>query len=134
MKLLAVVLTVLAGPSAADVAVAFQSPTGNIHCMIHEFGGSTQASCVMRDYRPSYKAIPAGCSGLNIEFTVLDWSKAGGLGCSDDMLVRSANPVLPYGDAVSLGGISCVSAKTGMTCTNADGHGFTVAKARQRFF
>ena len=44
------------------------------------------------------------------------------------------NPVLDYGQAVSLGGISCVSAKTGMTCTNAAGHGFSVAKARQKLF
>ena len=40
----------------------------------------------------------------------------------------------PYGEAVSLGGISCVSAKTGMTCTNAEGHGFSVAKAKQKLF
>ncbi|MES2916214.1 MAG: DUF6636 domain-containing protein [Pseudomonadota bacterium] len=44
------------------------------------------------------------------------------------------NPVLPYGEAVSLGGISCVSARTGMTCTNRDGHGFSVAKAIQKLF
>jgi hypothetical protein len=42
--------------------------------------------------------------------------------------------VLRYGEAVTLGGISCVSAKTGMTCTNAEGHGFSVAKAKQRLF
>jgi hypothetical protein len=44
------------------------------------------------------------------------------------------NPVLGHGQAVSLGGISCMSAKTDSTCTNAGRHGFSVAKATQRLY
>jgi hypothetical protein len=42
--------------------------------------------------------------------------------------------VLEYGSYISLGGITCVSERTGMTCTNLDGHGFTLSRARQSLF
>jgi hypothetical protein len=61
-------------------------------------------------------------------------SGKGELLCVGDTVQDPGNPVLPYGEAVSLGGISCVSAKNGMTCTNAEGHGFSVAKAKQKLF
>ena len=54
--------------------------------------------------------------------------------CAGDTVRDPGNPVLGYGEAVSFGGISCVSAKTGITCTNAAGHGFSVAKAKQKLF
>ena len=124
---------VLAAPALADEYIAFQSPTGNIHCALHEYGGTTEARCVMREYQSSFRSWPPGCEGLNREFAVWDF-RDGQLSCSDASLTQDTNPVLPYGNAVSLGGISCVSAKTGMTCTNADGHGFSVARAKQRLF
>ena len=41
---------------------------------------------------------------------------------------------LGYGEAVTLGAFTCRSEKTGMTCTNGLGHGFSIAKAQQRLF
>lgn len=125
---------VLAGPALADEYFGFQSPTGNIHCAIYSFNGRTEARCDLWDYTPSFTRPPAGCD--------LDWGMAfavgasgkGVLACVGDTVRDPGNPVLPYGEAVSLGGISCVSAKTGMTCTNAEGHGFSVARAKQRVY
>ena len=37
-------------------------------------------------------------------------------------------------ETITLGSFSCTSEKTGMTCTNPAGHGFTIAKAKQRLF
>lgn len=124
----------LASPAFADDYIGFQSPTGNIHCAMYIFDGSAEARCDLREYTPSYTRRPAGCD--------LDWGMAfavgatgkGVLACVGDTVQDRGNPVLPYGEAVSLGGISCVSAKTGMTCTNAEGHGFSVAKARQKLY
>ncbi len=81
---------------------------------------------------PSYTKRPTGCD--------LDWGSAFAVGasgkgvpaCVGDTVQDPGNPVLPHGKAVSLGGISCVSAQTGMTCTNTEGHRFGVAKAKQR--
>jgi hypothetical protein len=127
-------LVLLAAPAAADDYVAFQSPTGNIHCAIYTWNGGAEARCDLRELTPSYTRRPAGCD--------LDWGNAfavgasgpGVLACVGDTVMDRGNPVLPYGEAVSLGGISCVSAKTGMTCTNAAGSGFKVAKGSQKLF
>jgi hypothetical protein len=123
-----------AGPVLADEYIAFQSPTGNIHCAIYTFDGNAEARCDLGELTPSYTRRPAGCD--------LDWGSAfavgatgkGVLACVGDTVMDRRNPVLPYGEAVSLGGISCVSAKTGVTCTNAAGNGFKVAKASQQLF
>jgi hypothetical protein len=124
----------LTGPAIADGYLGFQSPTGNIHCAISSFDGLTEARCDLREYTPSYTRRPAGCE--------LDWGMAfavgasgkGVLACVGDTVQDPRNPVLPYGEAMSFGGISCVSAQTGITCTNAEGHGFSVARAKQRLF
>ena len=136
MKALAVLALSLlaASPALADEYFGFQSPTGNIHCAMYTFDGRAEARCDLRSYTPSYSKRPAGCQQ--------DWGMAFGVGargkgellCVGDTVQDPGNPVLPYGEAVSLGGISCVSAKTGMTCTNAEGHGFSVAKAKQKLF
>jgi hypothetical protein len=130
--LLAVAL--LASPAVADEYVGFQSPTGNIHCALYDWDGQTTVRCDLRAYVPSYTRQPPGCEfdwGMSF---ALEARGKGYLACVSDSMVNLRNPVLPYGEAVSMGGISCVSAKTGMTCTNAEGHGFSVAKATQRLY
>ena len=44
------------------------------------------------------------------------------------------HPDLGYGLRATLGEITCTSEKTGMTCRNATGHGFSIAKAAQHLF
>ena len=127
-------LLALTSPALADDYVSFQSPTGNIHCAVYTWAGGAEARCDLIDLTPSYTKAPAGCD--------LDWGFAfivgktgkGALGCVGDTTIDRGNPVLPYGEAVSLGGISCVSAKTGMTCTNAGGNGFSVRKTKQTLY
>ncbi|MCX7288015.1 MAG: hypothetical protein NTW20_10785 [Rhodobacterales bacterium] len=127
-------LVLLASPVLADDYVAFQSPTGNIHCAIYSAGNGAEARCDLIDLVQSYPERPKGCD--------LDWGNAfavgsngrGALACVGDTVRDPRSPVLPYGEAVAMGGISCVSSRTGMTCTNADGHGFSVARAKQRLF
>ena len=131
---LPVIFLGLSGPALAQDYIGFQSPTGNIHCALYVWEGGTEARCDLRALTPSYRKAPAGCD--------LDWGSAFAvpargksyLVCAGDTVQDPGNPVLPYGQAVSLGGISCVSAKTGVTCTNAEGHGFSVAKAKQKLF
>jgi hypothetical protein len=127
-------LILCAAPALADDYIGFQSPTGNIHCALYQFDEGGGARCDLAEMTPTYTKRPAGCD--------LDWGNAfevgatgkGVLACVGDTVWDPRSAVLPYGEAVSLGGISCVSAKTGVTCTNAEGHGFSVAKAKQKLF
>jgi len=112
--------------------VSFRSPTGNIHCMIFT-GSYTGARCDLSQFTSSYKR-PADCD--------LDWGYAFEVGasgrgeplCAGDTVKDPKAAVLDYGHSVSAGGLTCTSARTGMTCKNVAGHGFTVAKARQKAF
>lgn len=118
----------------AEEFIGFQSPTGNIHCSLYEWEGTTTVRCDLREYVPNHTKRPPGCEyDWGMSFAV-DARGKGYLACVSDSMVDPGNPVLGYGEAVSMGGISCVSAKTGMTCTNADGSGFAVAKAKQKLF
>jgi hypothetical protein len=126
-------LCLLASPAAADY-VEFRSPTGNIQCAIYSDASGASARCDMSALTPSYTTRPAGCEfDWGSSFAVNDTGK-GMLACVSDPAASAGAGVLPYGEAVSLGGISCVSAKTGMTCTNGDGHGFSIAKAKQKIY
>jgi hypothetical protein len=54
--------------------------------------------------------------------------------CASDSVIDPAAPVLDYGRSITRWGLSCTSRRTGMTCTNAEGHGFTVARRSQKVF
>jgi hypothetical protein len=131
---LPILLVLCAAPAMAQDSPYFQSPTGNIVCGVDRWEGETWVRCDMRDLVQSYTSPPLGCDlDWGTSFTVGETGK-GMLTCHGDTLLSPNEPILRYGDAMALGGVSCVSAKTGMTCTNADGHGFTIAKAKQKLF
>jgi hypothetical protein len=126
-------LLLLALPGFAQEEAAFRSPSGNIHCLI--IGGDwTTARCDILERTPSFRDRPADCE--------LDWGHAfevditgrARLVCAGDTVANPRAAVLDYGGALTLGGITCRSEKTGMTCTNRDGHGFSLSRARQRLF
>jgi hypothetical protein len=130
----AVVMMCLAGPAAAQDVVFFQSPTGNIHCAIIT-GDDAGVRCDMRSLTPTYRTPPPDCDldwGSSFEIGAQD--RKGALACVGDTVQTPDSLVLGYGKAISLGGFVCSSEKTGMTCTNAQGHGFTLSKAKQRLF
>lgn len=131
---LQVAAILIAGPTWADDYVSFQSPTGNIHCAIYTWDTGAEARCDLRELTRSYSGRPAGCELDWGNYFVVGATGRGALACVGDTVMNPGNPVLPYGEAVSLGGISCVSAKTGMTCTNAAGSGFKVARGSQKLF
>lgn len=142
MKRLFVPLAVLAAPAQApaqtlaqtDEMIFFRSPSANIQCMIAT-GQWAEARCdVMEVTKLSYPVPPADCE--------LDWGHAFAVGptggaepaCVGDTVASPDAMELGYGKSVQLGGFRCVSEKTGMTCVNGQGHGFTVAKASQKMF
>jgi hypothetical protein len=134
MKALTVCFLLSATPAAADDLLFFRSPTGNIACLIAT-GDYAVARCDMRSLTPSFTAPPPGCD--------LDWgssfevglsSRKGVLACVGDTVADPSAVELGYGQTLSRGGFACTSERSGMTCTNPAGHGFTISRARQSLF
>jgi hypothetical protein len=134
MKTLTVCALFLATPALADEFVFFQSPTGNIGCMAI-IGDTNEVRCDLRELDPSFTNRPASCD--------LDWGDSfaigandarGSLVCHGDTVFDPGASVLRYGRTGTFGPFTCTSLKTGMTCTNSHGHGFSVARAQQSVF
>jgi hypothetical protein len=131
---LALAFALLASPALAQDLMFFRSPTGNIGCMIAT-GDWAEARCDLRELTTKIPPAPADCD--------LDWGHAFGIGpqdtrgyriCAGDTVADPNAMTLNYGDHIDLGGFRCTSEKTGMTCTNPAGHGFTIAKGSQTLF
>lgn len=119
-------------PANADEYLAFHSPSGNIQCAIFTF---FEARCDILDISAPIPDPPADCE--------LDYGHAFGIGsldakgyriCAGEPVADPGGLTLGYGDHIDLGGFRCTSEKTGMTCTNAAGHGFSLSKRAQRLF
>lgn len=112
----------------------FISPSRNIGC----YGDNTSVRCDIRTTSATPPKKPPNCR--------LDWGSAyevnrRGRGhglCVGDTALPAPNeraPVLRYGHTIRLGnGLKCTSRRTGLTCRNAGGHGFTLSRAVIRLF
>jgi hypothetical protein len=134
MKWVLPVLLIVPQLAAADEFLFFRSPTGNIHCGLFD-GDYPGARCDLTALQPSFTDRPADCD--------LDWGQSFGIGphdrkgqvlCVGDTVAAPEAFILGYGASVDLGGFRCSSERSGMTCTNPVGHGFSVSKAAQRLF
>lgn len=134
MKIVTLLVTLAATPAPAEDLLFFHSPSGNIHCLIAT-GDYPEARCDMRVLTPSHTTPPADCDlDWGAAFAVARESRKGYLACVGDTVEVADSVELGYGQSLSLGGITCTSEKTGVSCTNPAGHGFALAKARQKLF
>ena len=128
--------TVAPKAAAAQPAVslgAFQSPSGNIGCMI--IGASARCDIVHRSW--SAPARPSSCPPV-VDFgqgLIVGRSGAARVVCAGDTARDPTSPRLPYGSASEVEGFACVSRRTGMTCTaRTSGHGFFLSAQSYRLF
>lgn len=134
--------------TVADDLDYFRSPSGNIACWFRDGGadGPALAECQIEEY--DYTPIFVGPFEDSCEFdwgNILTTSAAGpGFSCfsdayyavvdGDDDIETGDWPVAEYGTTVARNGIECRSERTGVTCTDPSGNGFTVARAAYEFF
>lgn len=131
--LVALLLAVLAAPSAGASATTsirtFRTPSGHIGCAYD----TTMLRCDVDDvaHKP---ARPKACE--------LDYGSAFGLTpkgrarrlCVGDTAMDPDAKVLAYGKTKHYGPFTCTSRTTGLRCTTAAGHGFSLSRATQHLF
>lgn len=117
--------------AAADV-FTFDTPSGNIACVVGVSADSSDIECTIyeRSGPPAAPALancPAGHSFLMLN--------RGGVSVScGGRFTGRAFEEAPYGVTGRFGGFTCQSETTGLTCTNEDGRGFFLSRRAQRVF
>jgi hypothetical protein len=119
-----------APPSGALALQTFALPSGNIACVMSNDGATCTIASI--SFAPP---TDASCTGTIGHVFVVN---ATGLSipCVDGPAPAAApegTPVLQYGQVSSVGGYTCESAETGVTCRNdKTGQGFALARASYR--
>jgi hypothetical protein len=114
-----------AAPSRAD-SDDFQSPSGNIYCMLE----ATEVACDISDF--TYQPPPPPECGKHLawgsRFTLTP-GKPAAIECHGDTLRIPGEPTLNYSQTISAGTITCDSEPSGMKCTDTStGHYFRVSR------
>jgi hypothetical protein len=134
MNRLLPLLILLATPALADDLVFFHAPSKNIFCMIAT-GDYAEARCDIMELTTKIPPPPADCDlDYGHAFSIGVQEVKGARVCAGDTVADPSGMTLNYGEHIDLGGFRCLSEKTGMTCMNPAGHGFTIAKAKQSLF
>jgi hypothetical protein len=133
---IAVVAAIAAGSAGASTQLHFKTPSGNIDCYLFSTQGGVADCMVRKASWPSVPKKPASCdldwAPYEVQLVKTHVSLGGCRGDIGPLCYGSGDPcsVLPYGHHVTMGGITCSSAATGLTCRRATGTraGFRVAR------
>ncbi len=115
-----------------DETYFFETPSGNINCSI----GRTKAVCEVRKQTYEPPAKPSDCF---LDYGTMIAVERGGraeFSCHGDTGFGAIGTFeLGYGERISNGIVTCVSATSGMTCSTASGsHGFELSRAAYRVY
>jgi hypothetical protein len=113
----------------------FQTPSHNIACVMSRTTGTPlYARCDIANRTWKAPKKPKDCPGDYGNGASLEDGKHGELSCAGDTLLKQGD-VLPYGQRVRAGQITCQVERAGVTCANtASRHGFFISKASYRLF
>ena len=127
----------LAAPVSAMDLQPFRTPSDNIHCLfIADDDGQSSVECELRSRNNDEPLlpVPADCDLDWGSRFALDAEGQAGMVCHGDTLISPDVPVVGYGRKSAFNGITCASEKSGLTCSNGQGHGFSLSRAKQRLF
>ena len=109
-------LLALAVPAVAKDAV-FQMPSKRIVCRVHDEGQGLVIRCDLFFLNDRAVRMTRHGKARLIHVT--------------DTIGDPKAPVLAYGKTKRAGPFTCTSRRTGLSCHNRNGHGFTVSRERQ---
>ena len=125
---------IAADPAKADVFM-FQTPSGNIQCSVGLEVDFADVQCMIVERSgPAALPRPNSCGAF--------WGHSFALGetgpvqmiCSLQPQRVEINEQAAYGETGTFGAITCLSQRSGFTCTNANGHGFFLSRRQQTVF
>jgi hypothetical protein len=129
----AAVLAVLGAVAAGSALAAFKgfdSPSGNIGCVME----SRSVRCDIGDHDWAAPPKPKNCELDYGGGVAVGLGGRAGFVCAGDTTLHSGPP-LAYGKSQSLGRFRCASEEAGMRCVNRrNGHGFLLSRQRVRLF
>jgi hypothetical protein len=127
----AAVLAVAVTPAQAAKFKFFQSPSGNIGCVITK----QAVRCDIREHTWPTPPRPPDCDVDYGGGVQVGRNDAGSYVCAGDTALDPSSDVLGYGDRISKGVIRCASKPKGMRCVNIDTkHGFFLSRDVVRLF
>jgi len=132
------VLAVLAmlGAMPAMAFDGLKTPSSNIVCILDDSDAASVAlRCDIAHLKATRLRPPADCHlGWGDAFAIGENGKSGERICHGDTIMHEDVTVLPYGAVWQHGAFTCRSDPSGLTCLNAQGHGFSLSRSSQRLF
>lgn len=122
-----------AEPETAQAVAEFQLPSGNIFCSMTD----TSATCTILTFSYTPPELPAGCTGTVGNVLTVTAADGASMPCvtTPPSGAVAGTPVLEYGEASTVGEMTCQSSPNGVYCQHdPTGKGFSVAKAGYRLF
>jgi hypothetical protein len=129
---LAVALMLLgAGAAQAGATLkGFDSPSGNIGCVMEALG----VRCDIAEHDWQSPPKPSNCELDYGGGVAVDKHGKAGFVCAGDTTLHSG-PALPYGKSLRLGRFRCTSKPSEVRCVNTkNGHGFALSRQFARLF
>ena len=142
MPLLMIASLIVSGPAigGAPGLLGLKTPTGNIQCMIDNYGladGSYPPflRCDIREMANPLPPKPKACEfDWGSAFSIAQEDQVGQRICVSNSVASDQWEVLGYGAVWEQLGFTCRSERTGLTCFNAKHHGFTLSRSSQKLF
>jgi len=105
----------------------FRSPSGNITCDISDSGAYCEIS--EKNWEIETSDVPQDCDNDFGHSVYLNNSGFPKFGCNSDVRFINQNiSTLEYGDSVTTGDITCLSARSGIRCQNLSDRSFIMAR------
>ena len=123
--------------TSAQSELGFKMPSRNIYCIVEQADDTqpTDLRCDIQEMNNRMPAPPPNCPlSWGDAFSITHNGSSGQRVCHGDTTKNDDLPVLAYGSVWNESGFTCKSQTSGLTCTNARGHGFSLSRASQQTF
>jgi len=125
------------GIAGAQDLMGAQTPSHNIFCLASPPGDgqpTPELRCDIEQTSTRPPPAPRSCPLSWGDAFAIDPTGPGHLLCHGDTVKNADDPVIAYGTQWRAYGFTCTSQATGLTCVNAQGHGFSLSRAAQKMF